>query len=64
MVVGSKTTDEIGYLNTLINSLNEVISVTLRQVEQTRQLTKNPCTRKFTPRESQATHLAPSQSVE
>ena len=40
MVVGSKTTDEIGCLNKLINSLNEDISVTLRQVEQTRQLTK------------------------
>ena len=59
VVVGSKTTDEVGCLSTLMNSLNEVISVTLRQFEQTRQLTKNPCTRKFTPRESQATHLAP-----
>jgi hypothetical protein len=29
VVVGSKTTDEVGCLNTLINSLNEVISVTL-----------------------------------
>ena len=26
-----------------MNSLNEVISVTLRQVKQTRQLTKSPC---------------------
>ena len=48
-MVGSKITDEIGCLNTLINSLNEVISVTLRQVEQTRQLTKSPCTRTFIP---------------
>ena len=40
-----------------MNSLNEVISVTLRQVKQTRQLTKSPCTRKFTPRKSQATPL-------
>ena len=28
VVVGSKTTDEVGCLNTLMNSLNEVISVT------------------------------------
>jgi len=34
VVVGLKTTDEVGCLNTLMISLNEVISETYAQVQQ------------------------------
>ena len=53
-MVGRKTTDEVGCLNTLMNSLNEVISVHFcaKTVERelTRKLTpklSNPLQKKF-----------------
>ena len=39
-MVGRKTTDEVGCLDTLMNSLNEVISVTFARKLTNRQLTK------------------------
>ena len=49
-MVGRKTTDEVGCLNTLMNSLNEVISVHFARKLTTAWTDKSPWTRKFTPK--------------